>query len=216
VTQRSQSAPSDDQRLEQPGSREGPSEGGGELDLASQIKLIVGARPRRRAPPVDNLIDRDGRASTCSMPSSTRMRRRRDASSGSGGSSATEQVKVAKQDVDNARSSAERTLADGRCIAATPPRDADDTVTTAGTGSCRGVRQRSAGTGRGCPDEVLPTSAGDRERARGTARHQRSGEVASGARRVDDRIVGHLGRSGGVEHRLARLLGRDRCRTRAM
>jgi hypothetical protein len=37
------------------------------------------------------------------MPSSTEMRHRRDASSGSAGSMATERVKVAKKDVDNAR-----------------------------------------------------------------------------------------------------------------
>jgi hypothetical protein len=39
-------------------------------------------------------------------------------------------------------------------------------------------------------DQVLPTSTEDGQRARGTARHQRSGEFAGGARRVHDRIVG--------------------------
>lgn len=152
------------------------------------------------------------------MRSSTMMRRRRDASSGSAGSSATEQVKVAKKDVDNARSCAERMLADGRCIGSHSSSRCrrQGTVTSAGTGSCRASGTGRLGQRRACPHEVLPTSAEDRERGRGTARHQRSGDVASGALRVDDGIVGNLGPPGGVEHRLARLQGRDRGRTRAM
>lgn len=65
------------------------------------------------------------------------------------------------------------------------------------------------GRRRGSPDEILPTGGEDVEGEAGTACYQHSGEVAGGSGRVDNGVVGKLGRPGGSEHRLGRPKGGD-------